>query len=886
MDIHRVAIIFDDQARPETTGVYCRRALESLVEVVHFRPDALATIPRNGFDLYLNIDDSLDYRLPPGLHPSAWWAIDTHLNFDQCRRKSEEFDLVFAAQRDGAARLKAEGIASAQWLPLACDPQVHRQFDVEKVHDIAFVGNVFPGPRADLNRLLQGRFRSMFVGRAYFEEMARVYSSARLVFNRSIKNDVNMRVFEAVACGSLLLTNDLVENGQAELFRDGVHLATYRDADELLDKGAYYLKHGVLRERVAAAGRAEALAKHTYRHRMETVLDSVGRGVLQQRARTTVESPGNGSPVAGYYECARPELLELIPHSAGRVLDVGCGAGRLGEALKARQPASVVGIEVIPEAAARARPRLDQVIEGDVEELDLNFAEGSFDCIVCGDVIEHLREPERFLASARTWLASSGRVVASLPNVRHHTVVSGLLDGNWSYEAAGLLDETHLHFFTRRDMIDLFERTGFGIDELRIVPGPGYDVWHRLGRPGEVRVGRLQIAGTPPDEAEEFFVYQYLIVASPKAEVDHERSAQERPESQRTAAALNGRIKRSTSTLRLAFVGNFEQPWSTEGYAVDALERVGHAVRRIHEYGVKTGTDVLKQIADFRADCLLFFKARIGVDPTDVPAVLRPDPCRLVDLLRRSPVPAYLWYYDRVHRYDAEPSRLDWMRRVAPLCRVAFITDAGLASTDWANWHVLRQGVSLPTVANVDVPEPERADLAFVGSVYGARWDELQAVQRELRVNLISNVFGRELSRMIRGHRIIIGPRYPSAPGYWSDRIYVVLGHGGFFLAPEVEGMREEGFEPGVHYARLGDDPVRDIRRWLARPEDRARIARQGQELVLGRFTYEHRVREMCATIAATLDNVLCPTGRDGCPRLRTCHTTEQISKLGQFVQD
>ena len=115
---------------------------------------------------------------------------------------------------------------------------------------------------------------------------------------------------------------------------------------------------------------------------------------------------------------------------------------------------------------------------------------------------------------------------------------------------------------------------------------------------------------------------------------------------------------------------------------------------------------------------------------------------------------------------------------------------------------------------------------------------------------MVSQVFGRELSALIRRHRIIIGPRYPSAPGYWSDRIYVVLGHGGFFLAPEIEGMREEGFVPGVHYGAIGDDVGRDVRYWLARPEQRARIAREGQELVLSKFTYEHRVRTLCTAIA------------------------------------
>ena len=308
------------------------------------------------------------------------------------------------------------------------------------------------------------------------------------------------------------------------------------------------------------------------------------------------------------------------------------------------------------------------------------------------------------------------------------------------------------------------------------------------------------------------------------------------------------------ATLQIAFLGNFEQPWSTEGYAADALERVGHVVHRIHEYGVASAADVLGRIEQFQADCLLFFKGRIGVDPNDVAAVVRPDPSRLVDVLRHSTVPAYLWYYDRVHDYAAEPSRLEWMRQVAPLCRIAFVTDAGLATTDWANWHVLRQGISRPTVEMIEVPEQDREDIAFVGQVYGDRWAELAPVLREFRVNMISSVFGRELSTVIRRHRIILGPGYPSAPGYWSDRVYVVLGHGGFFLAPEVPGMRDEGLEPGVHYAPLGDDPVRDIRYWLARPEERARIARQGQDLVLGRFTYEDRVRELCAAISETVD--------------------------------
>ncbi len=125
-EIRRVAIIFDDKLRPETTGTYCRRALQGMVEFEHVLPTDLsrlqtlnASMPQrhNAFDLYLRIDDGLDYRLPAELRPSAFWAIDTHLNFDGCLAKAREFDFVFAAQRDGAERLRQEGISSAVWLP-------------------------------------------------------------------------------------------------------------------------------------------------------------------------------------------------------------------------------------------------------------------------------------------------------------------------------------------------------------------------------------------------------------------------------------------------------------------------------------------------------------------------------------------------------------------------------------------------------------------------------------------------------------------------------------------------------------------------------------------------------------------------------------------------
>jgi 2-polyprenyl-3-methyl-5-hydroxy-6-metoxy-1,4-benzoquinol methylase len=462
--------------------------LESLVEVVHFRPDELAAVPASGFDLYLNIDDGFSYPLPDALRPSAWWAIDTHLNFARCRERATGFDFVFAAQRDGAARIEAERIAKATWLPLALDPEIHGKQSVAKQFDVAFVGNVFPGVRAELLDLIRRRYPKSWIGQCYFHEMAKTYSAARTVFNRSIENDVNMRVFEGLASGSLLVTNDLSQNGLAELFQDGVHLATYRGPEELLDKLAFYLGREAVRERIAAAGHAEALANHTYRLRMERLLGEVEATLKTfsangRPAGVAAESAPKNGQVSGqtelrdstYFGHARPEVLALVPTGARRVLDVGCGAGRLGEAIKGRQQAEVIGIELNESAAAWARQRLDRVVVGNVEQLDVEFGAGSLDAIVCADILEHLREPERLLLKARTWLAADGSLIASIPNVRHHSVVRSLLQGNWTYESAGLLDRDHVRFFTRREIEKMFFRAGFAIDELRWVGVPGED---------------------------------------------------------------------------------------------------------------------------------------------------------------------------------------------------------------------------------------------------------------------------------------------------------------------------------------------------------------------------------------------------------------------------
>ena len=183
--LSRVAVVYDDSCRPETTGLYVRRALVKLVNhVEHFQPSDLAGLMINGFDAYIFVDDGLNYPLPEMSVPSAWWAIDTHINYEESFNKAQAAVCIFAAQRDGALRFQAEGLTGAKWLPLACDPFFHGRRMVDCCRDLCFIGNLFPGPRMDLIKRLRQKWPDMFVGQRYFEQMAHTYSESRIAFNR------------------------------------------------------------------------------------------------------------------------------------------------------------------------------------------------------------------------------------------------------------------------------------------------------------------------------------------------------------------------------------------------------------------------------------------------------------------------------------------------------------------------------------------------------------------------------------------------------------------------------------------------------------------------------------------------------------------------------
>jgi len=165
-------------------------------------------------------------------------------------------------------------------------------------------------------------------------------------------------------------------------------------------------------------------------------------------------------------------MVDLVG-SNKRVLDVGCATGYLAKALTAFGN-TVCGVEYDAGAAEQARPHLETLLVGDLENVDLveGFGEGSFDVVVFGDVLEHLRDPLAVLRQARPLLKPGGSVVISVPNVAHGDVRLALLRGRFEYRNLGLLDETHVRFFTRESLGTFLADGGFVPVDIRRTTAP------------------------------------------------------------------------------------------------------------------------------------------------------------------------------------------------------------------------------------------------------------------------------------------------------------------------------------------------------------------------------------------------------------------------------
>jgi 2-polyprenyl-3-methyl-5-hydroxy-6-metoxy-1,4-benzoquinol methylase len=189
----------------------------------------------------------------------------------------------------------------------------------------------------------------------------------------------------------------------------------------------------------------------------------------QSNRETTMYKQTYEQKAPEYFSSARREILPLLPANGDRVLELGCGNGATLRWIKELgRFAEFWGIELTEVAGATASAVLDHVIIGDVEDCAIEFPESHFELILCLDVLEHLRDPWAVMDRLSRWLCPGGVVVASIPNVRYYTVLRDLVfKGSFRYEEMGILDRTHLRFFTRESGMELM-RTG-GLQNIQVL---------------------------------------------------------------------------------------------------------------------------------------------------------------------------------------------------------------------------------------------------------------------------------------------------------------------------------------------------------------------------------------------------------------------------------
>ncbi len=287
-------------------------SIHSLYDVLShgWTPQLVVAISGGGAPMFTNTHD-----LPC---PTVFYSVDTW----QCYMDYHEalhYDIVLAGQRTYVPLLRAAGSRHVCWLPMACNPDLHQPVNTKEKHDITFVGGLTEPvhwQRGPLLKALQQHFDVHVLARVYGSAMNDAYAAGCIAFNHAAVQDVNMRIFETLAMGRALLTNrDSVASGLTDIFEDERHLFIYDDERDLIRKASRLLSDDTLRERLQREGREEVLARHTYAHRVQTILDTA-RALCPE-----FETCSNEPPVHS------ESLVDYLPRGCTSLLDYGVGLG-------------------------------------------------------------------------------------------------------------------------------------------------------------------------------------------------------------------------------------------------------------------------------------------------------------------------------------------------------------------------------------------------------------------------------------------------------------------------------------------------------------------------------------------------------------------------------
>lgn len=224
-----------------------------------------------------------------------------------------------------------------------------------------------------------------------------------------------------------------------------------------------------------------------------------------------------------YYEQSpeRPALLNLLkewlgqrsyaPDNGPRILDVGCGRGWVAQQLRQVYSHAVIdGIELNQQACLIAREHFRDLYEGSVEAfLAEQRLEYQYDYILFGDILEHLHDPWAVLPQFKAGLKQEGRMVVSLPNVGHFSIILNLLKGQWQYTEFGLLDRTHLRFFTLQAALQMITDAGLSVDDLRFTGAPQPEIIDQMAALA------ANLGADPNRFKQEAQAFQYIFLLSP-----------------------------------------------------------------------------------------------------------------------------------------------------------------------------------------------------------------------------------------------------------------------------------------------------------------------------------------------------------------------------------
>ncbi|MDP2431773.1 MAG: glycosyltransferase [Pseudomonadota bacterium] len=262
--------------------------------------------------------------------------------------------------------------------------------------------------------------------------------------------------------------------------------------------------------------------------RVANLMREMARGVVE--SRVSQRPPGgyvweqlseleDADLKGAYHDHARKELLLLLERPPRRVLDVGCATGATGELIKTAWPEShVTGIELNRAAAARAEERIDKVLGEKLEDIDFaaeGIAPGSIDTVLLADVLEHLYDPWDALLRIRPLLTEDAQVLVSLPNARNLWLLNELAGGRFPYASEGLLDITHIRWFTRAEMEKMLRETGYRVVKSSRTPTAGLQDLTRPAGSTTVETEKIVLKDVDDEEFEDLKALQIMFLAKP-----------------------------------------------------------------------------------------------------------------------------------------------------------------------------------------------------------------------------------------------------------------------------------------------------------------------------------------------------------------------------------